>query len=79
MLGDGLRGDCNCAELPRAPSALASSNCADDSWFAVYETRQPIQHPPVADSRQYKAYCEEYSAKFDVYHKLHQEMSTVTR
>ncbi|BDA42317.1 hypothetical protein COCOBI_03-2040 [Coccomyxa sp. Obi] len=66
-------------ELPRAPSALASSNCADDSWFAVYEARSPIQHQPVADARQYKDYCEEYSAKFHVYHKLHQEMSTVTR
>ncbi len=74
-----LKDGCDGAELPRAPSALASSNCADDSWFAVYESRQPIQHPPVADAPHYKQYCEEYSAKYDVYHKLHQEMSTVTR
>lgn len=74
-----MRDTCDVAELPRAPSTLASSNLADDSWFAVYEARSPIQHQPIADARQYKDYCEEYSAKFHVYHKLHQEMSTVTR
>lgn len=65
--------------MPRAPSALASSNYADDSWFAAYESRQPTRYAPVADARSYSDYCTQYSAKYQVYHKLHQEMSSVTR
>ena len=61
------------------PSALASSNADDDSWFAPHEARAAVAYAPVCDGDAYRAYCDEYNAKFDVYHRLHQEMSAVKR
>ena len=61
------------------PSALASSNVADDSWFAPHEARAAVAYAPVCDGGAYRAYCDEYNAKFEVYQRLHQEMSAVKR
>ena len=61
------------------PSALNSSNAADDSWFAPHEGRPPVRHAPVCGGNAYRAYCAEYAAKLEVYHRLHQEMSSVRR
>lgn len=65
--------------MPQPPSNLATSRCNDDSWFAAHESRQPLPHPPVADDRQFNSYVAEYNAKYEVYHRLHQEMSAVHR
>jgi hypothetical protein len=61
------------------PSALASSNMADDSWFALHEGRPPVAHAPVCSSDAFRAAAAEYAAKHEVYHRLHQEMASVRR
>jgi hypothetical protein len=65
--------------MPEPPSNLASSRCNNDSWFAAHASRQPISHPAVANNQQFNDYVAEYNAKYEVYHRLHQEMSAVHR
>ena len=64
---------------PQTPSELDTSQEDNDTWYAEHAQRDPIRHAPVASSRQYDEYVEEYDSKFQDYHQLRQAMSRVQR
>ena len=64
---------------PQTPSELDTSQEDNDTWYAGHAQRDPIRHAPVASSRQYDEYVEEYDLKFQDYHQLRQAMGRVQR
>ena len=64
---------------PQTPSELDTSQEDNDTWYAEHAQRDPIRHAPIASSRQYNEYVEEYDLKFQDYHQLRQAMGRVQR
>lgn len=63
----------------QTPSELDTSQEDNDTWYAEHAQRDPIRHAPIASSRQYNEYVEEYDLKFQDYHQLRQAMGRVQR